>query len=179
MSLPDDKNPMPVNKDIGDGKNYSEAPKSSISSPDEDKSKEERIARIIDDIVTEKIKPINAQLEQMPQLIKDTVVMVFNEISASQQKPLDKAQPVQPQDATAAPNMNNLAALVGTLAPLIKGSTEPAADPMLDMIKGAFSKMIQAKVDETIMGTYGVRMPPPPGLTQPVKTNKNSSDLVE
>lgn len=165
---------FPENHDLGP-EGSEDASKSNITTPEQDEKKAEKIQQLIDQIVTDKLKPIEGQLEQLPVLIHDTVVQVFNEVSASQPQQQGPQQPQQgPQQN------NNMMQAIAALGPLLKSEqSAPVNDPMLDMIKGAFSKMIQAKVDETIMGTYGVRMQPPAGLIEPTKVKSQGSDLVE
>ena len=155
-------------KDSPRNPDTSQADKSAITTPEEDKTREERARVLIEEIVGDKLKPLEASILQIPSLIKQTVVDVFNQLQA-QTVNETIATPQTPTDAK-----EKLAAygeLAKVIAPFF-GKAEPATDPLLEMIKGAFSKMIQAKVDETIMGTYGVKVAPPSGLIEPNKPSK-------
>ncbi len=152
-------------------KNYSQATKSNISTPEEDIKKEEKAKKIIDEIVTDKIKPLEDQLKLLPGIIKNTVVEVLTTMQNQQNQ---EAQPVQSPVTPATPAANNNMEALGALAPLIAkfmGGDNPAPNnQMQDMIMNAFAKMIQAKVDETIMGTYNIQMRPPANVLDRTNT---------
>jgi len=149
--------------------NISQAEKSAITTPEEDKTKEERARILIEEIVEDKLKPLEVSILQIPSLIKQTVIDVFNQLQSQA-----AAAPATPQNPTE--SKEKLAAygeLAKVIAPFFGKGDVPPPDPLLEMIKGAFSKMIQAKVDETIMGTYGVKVAPPTGLVEPAAKTSN------
>ena len=154
-------------KDSEGNSNVSEASKSAITTPGEDKTREERARVLIEEIVEDKLKPLEVSILQIPSLIKQTIIDVFNQLqNQAAQAPGTTQNPTEAKEKLAA-----YGELAKVIAPFF-GKAEPATDPLLEMIKGAFSKMIQAKVDETIMGTYGVRVAPPSGLIEPNKPSK-------
>ena len=154
-------------KDSPRNPDTSQADKSAITTPEEDKTREERARVLIEEIVGDKLKPLEASILQIPSLIKQTVVDVFEQFQNQQAQASTAPQnPIDPKEKLAA-----YGELAKVIAPFF-GKAEPATDPLLEMIKGAFSKMIQAKVDETIMGTYGVKVAPPSGLIEPNKPSK-------
>ena len=155
-------------KDSAGNPDTSQADKSAITTPGEDKSREERARVLIEEIVGDKLKPLEASILQIPSLIKQTVVDVFNQFQT--QAAENPATPTVAETPGAA--KEKLAAygeLAKVIAPFFGKGETPPPDPLLEMIKGAFSKMIQAKVDETIMGTYAVKVPPPPGMIEPTR----------
>jgi len=157
---------MKINDSTGNP-NTSQADKSAITTPGEDKSREERARILIEEIVGDKLKPLEASILQIPSLIKQTVIDVFNQLqNQAASTPTTSQNPVEAKEKLAA-----YGELAKVIAPFF-GKSEPTPDPLLEMIKGAFSKMIQAKVDETIMGTYGVKVAPPTGLIEPNKPSK-------
>ena len=154
-------------KDYPGNANTSEADNSAITTPGEDKTREERARILIEEIVGDKLKPLEVSISQIPSLIKQTVIDVFNQLQNQAATTQNTTQnPVDPKEKLAA-----YGEIAKVIAPFF-GKAEPATDPLLEMIKGAFSKMIQAKVDETIMGTYGVKVAPPSGLIEPNKPSK-------
>lgn len=154
-------------KDSAANPDTSQADKSAITTPGEDKTREERARILIEEIVGDKLKPLEASILQIPSLIKQTVIDVFNQLQNQAATTQNTTQnPVDAKEKLAA-----YGELAKVIAPFF-GKAEPATDPLLEMIKGAFSKMIQAKVDETIMGTYGVKVAPPSGLIEPTKPSK-------
>lgn len=148
--------PFPKNDSIGDGKEHSEAFKSDITTPEQDLAKEQRAKQLIDDIIIERLKPLEAQINAIPNVVQQTVLHILDEIQ--RQQPQQQAPPQQQQQSRGS-QLGEVAQILGPYLQQMRDT--PKEDPLLEMIKGAFSKMIQAKVDETIMGTYGVRVPPP------------------
>ena len=64
--------------------NVSEANLSAITTPGQDKSKEERARILIDEIVSEKLRPLEVSISQIPVLIKQTVIDVFNQLQTQE-----------------------------------------------------------------------------------------------
>ena len=157
-------------KDSPGSSNISQAEESAITTPEQDKTKEERARILIEEIVEDKLKPLEVSILQIPSLIKQTVIDVFNQLqNQAAQTPTATQNPVESKEKLIA-----YGELAKVIAPFFGKEETPPPDPLLEMIKGAFSKMIQAKVDETIMGTYGVKVAPPTGLVEPNKLSKLS-----
>ena len=151
---------FPKNNDLGDGKEHSEAFDSDITTPEQDQRKEEKAKVLIDSIVVERLRPIEAQLEALPNLIKNTVVDVITQLQ-------QQAQPVQ--QITQQPNQidtDKLSAIAQLLGPIFGNKQESSQSNQLqEMIMNSFAKMIQAKVDETIMATYQTPVKAPDWVT--------------
>lgn len=155
--------------------NFSHADNSKILTNEEQSKKEEKAKLIIDEIVENKLKPIEAQLQQLPQLIHDIVIQVMNELSVQQQ-----AQP-QPQAETPKPTLDINA--ISQLAPIIGqflGKGETAANPntaILDMIVQSYMKRMQMDIDAQFMNTYQQQVNPPNWQRENIKTP--GKNLVE
>lgn len=155
---------------------HSEADKSKITTPEQDAKKEQKAREIIDEIVSAKLKPIYGQLAEIPNVIHKTVIDVINQLQAQaehnaqqQNNTIGPQQPVPQQNNTA--QVQKIGELVTALAPLFgKGEAPSQNNELQNMIMQSFAKMIQAKVDETIMGTYGIRVPPPVDAVKPKRS---------
>ena len=168
-------NPFPRNDNLGDGKEYSEAFDSDITTPEQDMRKEERAKSLIDNIVSDRLRPIEAQLEALPGLIRNTVVDVITQLQ-QQAQPVQQSPPLQQNSI----DTEKLSAIAQLLGPIFGNKTEQTQNNQLqDMIMNSFAKMIQAKVDETIMTTYRTDVRPPEWVTTRAPTTERPKIEVE
>src|SRR3990167_1588007 len=168
-------NPFPRNDNLGDGKEYSEAFVSDIQHQNKDMRKEERAKSLIDNIVSDRLRPIEAQLEALPGLIRNTVVDVITQLQ-QQAQPVQQSPPLQQNSI----DTEKLSAIAQLLGPIFGNKTEQTQNNQLqDMIMNSFAKMIQAKVDETIMATYRTDVRPPDWVTTRTPSTERPKIEVE
>ena len=168
-------NPFPKNNDIGDGVEHSLAFDSTINTVEQDQRKEERAKSLIDNIVSDRLRPIEAQLEALPGLIRNTVVDVITQLQ-QQAQPAQQPPPLQQNSM----DTDKLSAIAQLLGPIFGNKTEQTQNNQLqDMIMNSFAKMIQAKVDETIMATYRTDVRPPDWVTTRTPSTERPKIEVE
>lgn len=134
----------------------------------EQQAKEAKAKALVDSMQGELKQYIDTQMQAIPQLINQNIQAAFQQIMPQLQ------QQTQAPPQGEATQQDKIAA-IAQLAPVVQnllGVGQPAAPQnniFQDMIMQSFVKMIQAKVDETVMGTYGVRVPPPQSVIQPTQ----------
>lgn len=126
--------------------------------------KEDKAKLLIDSMQGDLKSYIDSQMSAIPTLVN-------NSINEAMQQIIPQIQ--QAQNPTTTDNGADKIAALSQLAPVIgqllgRGeAAAPQSNIFQDMIMQSFVKMIQAKVDETVMGTYGVRVPPPSNVVTP------------
>lgn len=129
----------------------------------ERQEKEAKAKALVDSMQGELKQYIDTQMQAIPQLINQNIQAAFQQIAPQLQ-----------QQAPQGGEQDKIAA-IAQLAPVLQGllgggqAAPPQSNIFQDMIMQSFVKMIQAKVDETVMGTYGVRVPPPQDVIQPAQ----------
>jgi len=121
-----------------------------------DDEKQAKAMMLIDEIVTEKLKPIEAQLKELPGLIQNTVKDILVQLSNQQVQP--DAQPIS--QAGQADNMQAIATLLQAVAPIF-GKGETQQNPLMDMIVQSYMKRMQMDIDAQFMNTYQTPVNPP------------------
>jgi len=120
--------------------NVSEADKSAITTPEQDKSKEERARILIEEIVSDKIKPLESSISQIPGLIKQTISQVLGELQQAGEQAAPQQAPGQPTQIDNE-KLAGIAKIAEAVAPFF-GQKTAEPDPLLNMIKDAFAKML-------------------------------------
>ena len=133
------------------------------SSTDTEQNKKIAIVKqIVDNAVDEKLKPLEAQIQQLPQLIQGIVQQALAPY-IQQDAAVPQVQPTQYQQ-TQDPNADKMKALEG-LVPIIQGLApmfglgQPAQNTggnaaIMDMIVQSYMKKMQMDIDAQFMQTY-------------------------
>lgn len=166
-----------INNDVS--RDYSQAKNSSISTEEETKKKEEKARALIESVIIERLKPIEAQIEQLPQVIHQIVVDVISQIQ-TQQAPAPQQAPAELQQK---PQINIPPGLFESLAPLIQKflGSDPAPtsgnQAIMDMIVDSYMKKMKMDIDSQFMATYNQPVTPP--NWQELNANPRPSVKVE
>jgi len=129
-----------------------------------DEEKQEKAMKMIDEIVEEKLKPIEAQLKELPGLVHNTVMELLKNLNQQVQQNTQ-----QPQQQGGQPNnMEAIATLVQAVAPIF-GKSE-AQNPLMDMIIQSYMKRMQMDIDSQFMSTYQTPVNPPTWQKQQIKS---------
>jgi hypothetical protein len=139
--------------------------------------KENKAKELIDNMQGDLKQYIDNQMAAIPNLINtsinDSLQQIIPQLQQNQQ-----AAPAAAPDSAA-----DKMAMIGQLAPILGQvfgggqQAAPQSNIFQDMIMQSFVKMIQAKVDETVMGTYGVRVPPPANVIEPQQQAPQNNGL--
>jgi len=172
---------FPVNKDLGESGNRSEAHNSEIKTPDEDLEQLERTKKTLGiSAMEEKLEEqhnslniITTQLESVSQAINKIVLTMNEKIGSNVEAPKDNITS-KVVDATTPEGLSRLATLGDTAESLAKayaiatgkgtGGGTPGGEFQVDLMKtifGSFSKLISIQVDDALMKTYNTKLPPP------------------
>lgn len=140
----------------------------------ERQEKEAKAKALVDSMQGELKGYIDSQLSQIPNIINQNIQAAFQQIAPQLQG--QSQAPIQD-------NSQDKIAAIAQLAPVLQGllgqgqAAPPQNNIFQDMIMQSFVKMIQAKVDETVMGTYGVRVPPPQDIIRPAQPQQARVDI--
>jgi len=144
--------------------------------PESEDEKTDRAIRLIDEIVSEKLKPIEAQLKELPGLIKNTVLEVLQYVAKQQPGTTDpQLQSPNTLDNT---KLESLATLLQAVAPIFsKGESGSANESITNMIIDSYMKRMKMDIDAQFMATYNKQVIPPTWKDEDIPRPKK--DLVE
>lgn len=149
--------------------------------PDPEKIKADKARMLIDEIVDEKLKPINTQLAEMPNLIKNTIYSVFNEMqnqAMQQQAAQQPQQQAQPQQGTGI-NAESLKAIAELAGPLLgKGQSSGDSLDFKSMMAEWGMRMFNYHLDNMAQSVYQIKLPPPADVNQRMAVQKPKPNLV-
>ena len=155
---------------------------SKITTPDEDEAetlrKKQMLANLIDVSLDEKMKPIRAQIEQIPNLINLSIQQAFQSV----QEPQDQNQnPLTQLGSSPQLSPEALGPLMTGLAQILQAwrggnNTMAQPDPFGEMFKQLGINIMQAGVDGIYKQVYDGYQPQPksPQLQPGINPNQNN-----
>jgi hypothetical protein len=145
--------------------------------------KERRAMIMIEEVVTEKLKPLQAQIDQLPKLVQDTVINVIQQLQQQQQQTTPQTQqqgPPPPQDIQSVEKIQTLASLAPVLEKIFGGNSQQQANPsnvIMDMIVQSYMKRMQMDIDAQFMNTYQTPVNPPTWIREQNVAQKPSVEV--